>query len=85
MVLASPMKRLFDPQRVKGYDNCCFGVVVVEYSPRSLAYLVLGSWPPEQCQRWAPSRGVALTPLVSYLHNIYATIAPAHLPTRLPL
>lgn len=32
----------------------------VWFSPRFLSYLVSGSWPPEQSQRWVLSSGVGL-------------------------
>lgn len=41
-----------------------------------MAHLVSGSWPQEQCQVWAPSTGLALSPIkvIGYSHNFYATI-----------
>lgn len=50
-------------------------------SPRSLAYLMPGCWPPQQCQEWSPSHGLGCKSnqiLVCYYQKLCALIVPMY-------
>lgn len=51
------------------------------FSSRLVASLVSGSWPLQRCQEWAPGHDGPLSNnrVVSYFHNIYATITLVYL------
>lgn len=80
---------------------CSFiSIVVFGFSPRSMAYLVLGSQPPEQSRAWVLSHGVDLVSNligIGYFNNFCANfgmfvlttfcaiIVPAYISSRSPL